>query len=417
MDAAVTVLFLGLLIFIGNILSRFFTLTKIPDVLFLIAIGIIVGPFLGLVEPSAFGVVGPLFTMVTLAIILFEGGLNITVEHLKKAITGTTAITLANFAAIIGICIVVMHFFAGFTIMESCMLGSILGGTAAAVVIPFTSYLNLRSDTKAILALESAIGDVLCIVILLALLNIVELKEFNAGLIVGNLIASFLIAIIIGVVAGVWWSSVYHKIASIKSIFLTPAFVFIVFGFVSLLGFSGAIAALALGLTLGNLYYFKAEKILPFLGDSITQVELTPTEKTFFAQLVSLLKTFFFIYIGISIHFTNMEIIYLGAILTALFYLARIVIVWFTIPRGIPASDAAIVSVMDPKGLAAAVLASMPLEAGIAAGQSIQDITYIVIFFSILVCSVMVFLLERTAFTHAYRRLFWMFGKESDPAS
>jgi len=412
MDAAVTVLFLGLLIFIGNILSRFFTLTKIPDVLFLIAIGIIIGPFLDLVEPSAFGVVGPLFTMVTLAIILFEGGLNITVEHLKKAITGTTAITAANFVAIIGICIVVMHFFAGFTIMESCMLGAILGGTAAAVVIPFTSYLNLRHDTKAILALESAIGDVLCIVILLALLNIVELKEFNAGLIVGSLISSFLIAIIIGILAGIWWSSVYHKIASIKSIFLTPAFVFIIFGFVSLLGFSGAIAALALGLTLGNLHYFKAEKFLPFLGDEVTQVELTPIEKTFFTQLVSLLKTFFFIYIGISIHFTNMEIIYIGAILTVLFYLVRIVIVWFTIPRTIPVSDAAIVAVMDPKGLAAAVLASMPLEAGIAAGQSIQDITYIVIFFTTLVCSVMVFLLERTAFAGAYRKLFWMFGKE-----
>ncbi|MDD4136864.1 MAG: cation:proton antiporter [Methanoregula sp.] len=417
MDAAVTVLFLGLLIFVGNILSRFFTLTKIPDVLFLIAIGIIIGPFLGLVEPSAFGVIGPLFTMVTLAIILFEGGLNITIETLKKAITGTTAITIANFVAIVGICIGVMHFFAGFTIMESCMLGAILGGTASAVVIPFTNYLNLRHDTKAILALESAIGDVLCIVILLALLNIVELKEFNAGLIVGSLIASFLIAIIIGVLAGIWWSSVYHKIASIKSIFLTPAFVFIIFGFVSLLGFSGAIAALALGLTLGNLHYFKAEKFLPFLGDEITQVELTPIEKTFFSQLVSLLKTFFFIYIGISIHFTNMEVIYLGAVLTVLFYLVRIVIVWFTIPRGIPAPDAAIVSVMDPKGLAAAVLASMPLEAGIAAGQSIQDITYIVIFFSILVCSIMVFLLERTSFTHVYRKLFWSFGKETDPTS
>jgi NhaP-type Na+/H+ or K+/H+ antiporter len=416
MDAAVTVLFLGLLIFIGNILSRFFTLTKIPDVLFLIAIGIIIGPFLDLVEPSAFGVVGPLFTMVTLAIILFEGGLNITVEHLKKAITGTTAITAANFVAIIGICIVVMHFFAGFTIMESCMLGAILGGTAAAVVIPFTNYLNIRHDTKAILALESAIGDVLCIVILLALLNIVELKEFNAGLIVGSLISSFLIAIIIGILAGIWWSSIYHKIASIKSIFLTPAFVFIVFGFVNLLGFSGAIAALALGLTLGNLHYFKAEKFLPFLGDEVTQVELTPIEKTFFTQLVSLLKTFFFIYIGISIHFTNMEIIYIGAILTALFYLVRIVIVWFTIPRSIPASDAAIGAVLDPKGLAAAVLASMPLEVGIAAGQSIQDITYIVIFFTTLVCSVMVFLLERTAFAGVYRKLFWMFGKETPPS-
>jgi len=416
MDAAVTVLFLGLLIFLGNILSRFFTLTKIPDVLFLIAIGIIVGPFLGLVAPSAFGVVGPLFTMVTLAIILFEGGLHITIETLKKSITGTTAITVANFVVITVICIVIMTWWAGFSIIEACMLGAILGGTSSAVVIPFTNYLNIKNDTKAILALESAISDVLCIVVLLALLDVVKFQEFNIGHLAGNLLSSFLIAIIIGVVAGIWWSSVYHKLASIKSIFITPAFVFIVFGFVSLLGFSGAIAALALGLTLGNLNYFKAEKILPFLGENVTQVELTPIETEFFAQLVSLLKTFFFIYIGISIHFTNMNIIYIGALLTIIIYLARIVIVWFTIPRNIPPSDAAIVAVMEPKGLAAAVLASLPLEAGVAAGQAIQDVTYIVIFFSILVCSILIFLLERTAFSRAYRKLFWMFGKET-PAS
>lgn len=417
MDAAVTILFLGLLIFLGNILSRFFTLTKIPDVLFLIAIGIIVGPFLGLVAPSAFGVVGPLFTMVTLAIILFEGGLHITLETLKKSITGTTAITVANFVIITGICIVIMTYWAGFSIIEACMLGAIIGGTSSAVVIPFTNYLNIRNDTKAILALESAISDVLCIVVLLALLDVVKVQEFNVGHVVGNLIASFLIAAIIGIIAGIWWSSIYHKLKSIKSIFITPAFVFIVFGVVNLLGFSGAIAALALGVTLGNLYYFKAEKILPFLGNEITQVELTPVEMEFFAQLVSLLKTFFFIYIGISIHFADMNIIYLGAAITVIIYLARIVMVWCTIPRNIPASDAAIVAVMEPKGLAAAVLASMPLEAGIAAGQTIQDVTYIIIFFSILVCSVMVFLLERTAFARVYRKLFWSFGKEkTEPA-
>jgi potassium/hydrogen antiporter len=413
MDAAVTVLFLGLLIFLGNILSRFFTLTKIPDVLFLIAIGIIIGPFLGLVAPSAFGVVGPLFTMVTLAIILFEGGLHITLETLKKSINGTMAITVANFVIITAICMMVMQYVAGFTFIESCMLGAIIGGTSSAVVIPFTNYLNMKNDTKAILTLESAISDVLCIVVLISLIDVVRLEQFNIGHLVGNLMASFLIAIIIGVVAGVWWSSVYHRIASIKSIFITPAFVFIIFGFVNLLGFSGAIAALALGLTLGNLYYFKAENILPFLGDNIKQVELTPIEKEFFAQLVSLLKTFFFIYIGISIHFSNMSIIYIGAAITVIIYLARIVIVWLTIPRSMPASDAAIVAVMEPKGLAAAVLASLPLQAGIAGGQVIQDVTYIIIFFSILVCSVMVFLLERTLFAGMYQKLFWMFGKEA----
>jgi potassium/hydrogen antiporter len=413
MDAAVTVLFLGLLIFLGNILSRFFTLTKIPDVLFLIAIGIIIGPFLGLVKPEAFGVVGPLFSMVTLAIILFEGGLHITIETLKKSINGTVAITVINFVVITAICIVIMRYLAAFSVLESCLLGAIIGGTSSAVVIPFTNYLNIRNDTKAILALESALSDVLCIVVLISLINVFKLEEFNVGHLIGNLLASFLIAIFIGVVAGVWWSSVYHRLASIKSVFITPAFVFIVFGFVNLLGFSGAIAALALGLTLGNLNYFKAEHILPFLGENITQVELTPIEKEFFAQLVSLLKTFFFIYIGISIRFTYIEIFIMGAAITVAVYLARIVMVWLTMPRTIPASDAAIVSVMEPKGLAAAVLASLPLEAGIAVGQGIQDIVYIVIFLSILICSVMVFLLERTPFAGAYVKLFWMFGKET----
>ena len=411
MDAAITVLFLGLLIFLGNILSRLFTITKIPDVLFLIAIGIVIGPFLGLVTPDAFGVVGPLFTMVTLAIILFEGGLHITVQTLKKAISGTMALTAANFVAITLICIFIMRYLAGFTIIESCMLGAIIGGTSSAVVIPFTNYLNIKNDTKAILALESAMSDVICIVVLIALINVMKLQEFNAGHLIGNLISSFLVAIVIGVIAGVWWSSVYHRIVSIKSIFITPAFVFIVFGFVSLLGFSGAIAALALGVTLGNLNYFKAEKVLPFLGNNVTQVELSPIETEFFSQLVSLFKVFFFIYIGISIRFTYVEIFYMAAALTIAMYIARIIIVWFTMPHTLPKADAAVIAVMEPKGLAAAVLASLPLEAGIAVGQGIQDITYLVIFLSILICSVMVFLLERTPFANAYHKLFWVFGK------
>ncbi|PKL65874.1 MAG: hypothetical protein CVV32_01380 [Methanomicrobiales archaeon HGW-Methanomicrobiales-3] len=416
MDAAVTVLFLGLLIFLGNILSRFFAITKIPDVLFLMAIGIFIGPFLGLVTPAAFGVAGPLFTMVTLAIILFEGGLHITLEALRKAMKGTLAIALANFIVMTLICIVIMKYLAGFTVIESCLLGAILGGTSSAVVIPFTKYLSLKKDTKAILALESAISDVLCIVLLIALINFMNLNEFDVGYLLGNLFFSFFAAIAIGVIAGVGWSLIYHKIASIKSIFITPAFVFIVFGFVSLLGFSGAIAALALGVTLGNLHYFRVEKILPFLADEDRQVELSPMETIFFAQLVTLLKTFFFIYIGISIRFTYIEIFIMGAAITVAAYLARIVIVWLTIPRTIPKSDASIIAVMQAKGLAAAVLASIPLQAGIAVGQGIQDIVFIVIFQSILICSVMVFLLERTPFSRVYQRLFWSFGKEAPAA-
>jgi len=45
---------------------------------------------------------------------------------------------------------------------------------------------------------------------------------------------------------------------------------------------------------------------------------------------------------------------------------------------------------MIPKGLAAAVLAGIPLQKGIAGGQIIQDLTYSIILISILITSVMI---------------------------
>jgi hypothetical protein len=59
-------------------------------------------------------------------------------------------------------------------------------------------------------------------------------------------------------------------------------------------------------------------------------------------------------------------------------------------------------SVMIPKGLAAAVLASIPAQAGIIGGELIRDVTYMVILISIVATSVMIPLLERTRVSDFY---------------
>ena len=46
MDVAIIVLFLGVLIFLGNVFNRVFALTRIPDILILIGIVLFIGPFL-----------------------------------------------------------------------------------------------------------------------------------------------------------------------------------------------------------------------------------------------------------------------------------------------------------------------------------------------------------------------------------
>ncbi len=412
MDVALTVLFLGILIFLGNMFNRVFALTKIPDVLFLMGIGLLIGPVLGLVSPDSFGIAGPIFTTVTLAIILFEGGLHLRIETIRSSFQGTVVLTLSSFIATMVLATVVLYYSGFLTFLPALMLGSIIGGTSSAVVIPMIEFLHLRKDSGAILALESAVTDVLCIIVFLTVLDIYQLGTVDLRISAGKLIASLFMAVILGVIGGVFWSTIYNKLGMIKSVFLTPGFLFIIYGIVDMLGYSGAIAALAFGVTLGNLNSFKISRFFPSVQD-IPQVELNPTEKVFLAQLVQLLKTFFFIYIGLSIIFSSVDSFIIGGAIVLASFVIRTVFVYLSVPRSIPVWDASIMSIMIPKGLAAAVLAAIPLQKGVLGGEFIESTTYAIILFSIVVCSVLVILLERTPLQKLYGEIFKKFGKEN----
>jgi potassium/hydrogen antiporter len=414
MDVAIVVLFLGVLIFLGNVFSRIFALTKIPDILLLIAIGILVGPVLGLVTPEAFGIAGPLFTTVTLAVILFEGGLHLQTATIRSAFKGTINLTIISFIATMLIAAGILVFLHLLEPLPALMLGAAIGGTSSAVVIPMIEYLHLGKNSHAILSLESAVTDVLCIVVMLTLLDVYQLGELNIPFVTLRLVSSFLVAAVLGVIGGIVWSVLYPHLKTIKSIFLTPAFLFIIYGIVTLLGFSGAIAALAFGITLGNLKSFSISRWLP--AAHVEQVELTPNEVTFLSQLVQLLKTFFFIYLGLSIILSDTEALKIGLVITVILFAVRIVIVRFFIPRSIPVWDASITAVMIPKGLAGAVLAAIPLQMGVVGGLFIETTTYGIILFSIMICSVLVLLLEKTGLKKVYGFFFRKFGKEEEPA-
>ncbi|MFC1914292.1 hypothetical protein ACFLXF_03365, partial [Chloroflexota bacterium] len=63
-------------------------------------------------------------------------------------------------------------------------------------------------------------------------------------------------------------------------------------------------------------------------------------------------------------------------------------------------------AVMVPKGLAAVVLASIPLQQGILGGELIKNITYGVVLLSIVITSFMVMLLDKTGLYELYGWLF-----------
>ena len=75
----------------------------------------------------------------------------------------------------------------------------------------------------------------------------------------------------------------------------------------------------------------------------------------------------------------------------ALVFLMRIVLTRFVFAAdSFSLRDSAIASMLAPKGLAAAVLASLPLQYGVAEGALIRDTAYMVVLVSIALCAVLI---------------------------
>lgn len=399
------ILSIGVMVFLSHFLSMQFRKTNIPDVLVLMVVGILIGPVFGIITPEDFGKVGPVIATIALVVILFEGGTSLNLEVLGKSLKTTGLLAFSCFALTAAIIASIAVALLALTWLPAIMLGVILAGTSSAVVIPMVNALNLSEKSGTVLVLESALTDVLCIVGVFALLQIFTQGGVEPGHLIGGVLAALIFAAVIGILGGIGWMLVLGKVRDFpNTISSTLAYVFIVYGITEFLGFSGAIAAMSLGITLNNFdkygtRYFKtlsSQKIVP----------LNEMDLTFYSEAVFLLKTYFFVYLGISIHFHTIALAQAAFVMVVLVFLMRLVLtrlVYRAPDFGL--RDSAITSMMAPKGLAAAVLASIPLQFGVPGAEIVRDTTYMVVLFSIVLCALLVTLYPLGGVQKIYSRL------------
>ena len=299
-EIGLTIAIIGLLIFTAHLFSEIFSRKRIPDVLFLIIIGLLIGPVFHWISPDSLGNAGSLFSGITLVTILFESGTQLRFSALKDSFKGALKLTAFNF-----VLSAVAIWLAGWIVLDldpivSMILGCMLGGTASAVVIPIVRQMRMSEKPAIMLILEAAIGNVFSIVLALALMQAIKSHHVEFGAILGDIFSSFILASVMGLFGAIFWALILDRIRNIKySILTTPAFVFIIYGLNEWMGFSGAIAALAFGIGMANIDGIYNAWLKKFIKK--VPVNLNETERSLFSELVLLLKTFFFIYVGISI--------------------------------------------------------------------------------------------------------------------
>lgn len=406
MESAPVVIFVGILVFLAHLFVTLFERTRVPDVLYLILIGVVIGPVLHVVSPEDFGKVGHVFTTIALVVILFEGGLELRIEELLTTWRGTLVVTVACYVLAWASLTAVALWLLQLPWALALFIGAALAGPAPAVVIPLVRQMTLTPTASTLLMLEAPLGEALGIIVSLTVIESVRLDTIHIGHAFGRLVSSFGFAVIFGALGGFAWSVLLHRIRQLRyAIFTTPSFILILFGLTEFLGFSGPVAALTFGIMLGNL----GTKEFPWLSRrySLTPLQHNETERAFFGEVVFLIKTFFFVYLGLSISLTDQWILMVAAALTGAMLLARLLAVRLAVgKRWMTVRDASNVAVMIPKGTAAAVLASIPLQMGLDAGMHIRDVTYAVIVASILLSAFLIFLVEKTPLARAMSLLF-----------
>lgn len=367
----------GFTIIVGYIGSLIFSKTGVSDVIWLLLLGIILGPVLNVVEREIFLFISPFLAAVALLIILFDAGLNMNIYRMIHNVPRSLLLSILNVIfsmfAVAGFASV----FLGFDFTLGLFLGALVGGTSSPVVIELVSKAKIGERTRTTLTLESVFTDPLVIVISLALINIlVQNAQFSA---VQSILAAFSIGAVVGVISGILWLFVLQRLKGKPfDYMLTLAALFLIYVFVESNTGSGALASLFFGLMLGNgAAISKMLRISPKEGAD-------PLIRTFQSEVSFFIRSFFFVFLGL-ITVINPTLAMFGVAIAIALILARLVAVEISSLRMlISPIEHNSMRVMAPRGLAAAVLALFPAAYGIAEAQIISDIVFVVILVTVL---------------------------------
>lgn len=373
----------GGIIAIGFAAGIIFDRTRVPDLLILIFLGVLLGPvastFFGisLVPSTVLQFATPYFTAVALMIILFDGGLNLRIAGIAKYLGVAGLQTGLAFVATVFVIAFVTVAVLGYPWPVGLLLGAILGGTSSAVVIGVVRPLRATEETKVVLTLESVLTDVLCVVTVLALIELLRGGPSASVLpVFTSLGRSFLVAIAVGSAFGFGWFLLLRRLEGKPFAYmLTIAILFVVYATGELAGGSGAMASFTFGLILGN--HKALQRRLSLKPRSVVDERI----RQFHGEIAFVVRTFFFVFLGLvfSFQFTGSWYVSTQApfldqlngtfwlfLLGILMVFAGIVAVRVLVARVTarvhqkgPAERRLLWSVMG-RGLAAAVLASLP---------------------------------------------------------
>jgi potassium/hydrogen antiporter len=397
----------GLIILVGLAGEAGFRRTGVPSVLLLMGLGILLGPVLGYAEASRVALLAPYFGTLALLIILFDGGLNLQFMKVMKETPMALLFSITVFACSVGAVAAVYVWGLQGQWRQGLLLGAILGGTAAAIILPVVSQLTtLREPTKVLVSLDSAFSEVFVVVIALALMGSFNDSAGGSG-VVKDIFHAFFDALVLAALAGALWARLLTLVAGqTLSYMLTLAAILVLYYVAELVGANGAITILLFGLVLGNMETLAGRMVRPLrllIGYELDRAKfvLDAFLKRINEELSFLVRTFFYVLLGLIVDLSQLTwaMAGWGMAFFVVIFAVRIAVTYGlgSVTGTWSRSERVLISAMMPRGVATAVMAFLPASAGIPDTEHFPMYALTVITFGVLFMALSLALYRHTA--------------------
>jgi len=349
---------------------------RVPGIVLLLIAGVSLGPDgLGWIQPRQLG--EGLFAIVdfAVAIILFEGGLNLQLSRLRReGIAIRRLITIGALVTLVGGACAV-HAWIGWGLMESLLFGGLVIVTGPTVVGPLVSELRLKPRVSTVLEAEGVlidpIGAILAVVILRIALSgdpgSLVLEQSGAGL------ARIAAGSVFGVVAGFGLARMLRVSRllpeGLENVSVLSGVLLLYAGAEALLSQSGVLAVTVAGVVVGN-----------------TRTPVERDLREFKDQLTVMLIGLLFVVLAADVRYEH--VIALGwagfGVVATLILIVRPFGVWLsTLGSDLTRGERLFIAWVAPRGIVAAAIASLvaaDLErAGLPGGIELRAMVFLTI--------------------------------------
>lgn len=375
---------ISLIIILGYVGDAIFRATRIPEILILMSIGIAIGPLAHVLPDSYISTLrnlAPIFSSIALIMILFNSGTAMRI--FDKESKGYVGVVLA-FLDVALSCLAVgalMHYVFQWPLVYGALLGVIVGETSSVIVLPIAKKLKISKDLYNILIMETIFNSVFSILAFYLILVFITGSNFSPYSYVQYIVDYMSVPVLLGLLTGIIWIALRNTIKVASNYTASLAIAILLYSLVDFLGGSAAMSILVYAVIMGN---DQTISKLMHMSSPVSNKKSKFVEREF----EFIIRTFFFVFIGM-IAILSVDYLIFAVAVTAALLLLRLIEVNPLILRVSKSYRNLTYSLMQ-KGLGVAVLSSIYYGLGLPYSTEIFSVSFTIIILSNIISAVLI---------------------------